>query len=465
MGRLLGIACILLATAFIQAQAHRKIADVQHSMDDPDQISVMILLDASNSMQQRWDGYRKYNVATDLLGSMMEYYYRRYPNIQFAVRLFGHQHDMQYDRCDDTELIVHWTDRDMLEVADNMRSKEPKGWSPIQYSLEQALKDFQGIRGDRKKLILISDGGETCQGDPCAIATLMMEQGIEVEPFVLGMSQHFSLEEDLGCVGHYRHVSNAQEFNVAIYDIMEDFFRKTTVQVYYTDAERSYFNSEINFSFENLTYRLEMTDYVHSLDESKRTDTMEVLSSGQYRLTTHTFPPLMLKDFELNHQEHNVITVDAQEGNLKIEAVDGRGFAYYDVIVRDAETGQTVNVQQVGENRRYLTGTYDVEITSRPSTIYKKVEIKPDQETVLKVRRSGSFLFENRMELFGTLYHISEGGYEEVFVFDGLLGRRRVDILSGKYQFVYRPKQGNQTETITEEFSIKAGNVYHSIIK
>ncbi|MBI1857531.1 MAG: magnesium chelatase, partial [Candidatus Melainabacteria bacterium] len=45
----------------------------------------------------------------------------------------------------------------------------PQGFTPITYSLGQAVRDLAPYKGE-KSIILISDGLETCGGDPCDLA-------------------------------------------------------------------------------------------------------------------------------------------------------------------------------------------------------------------------------------------------------------------------------------------------------
>ena len=46
----------------------------------------------------------------------------------------------------------------------------PRGQTPLTYSLEQAAQDFGATSDEERVIILVSDGEETCGGDPAAAA-------------------------------------------------------------------------------------------------------------------------------------------------------------------------------------------------------------------------------------------------------------------------------------------------------
>ena len=69
---------------------------------------------------------------------------------------------------------------------DTLSRFEPTGWTPIEGALREAEGAFAGKEEDFNKIILVSDGLETCGGDPVAAARDLRESGIEVEVDVVG---------------------------------------------------------------------------------------------------------------------------------------------------------------------------------------------------------------------------------------------------------------------------------------
>ncbi len=54
-----------------------------------------------------------------------------------------------------------------------------QGYTPIAFSLQQAAGDFSADAKERV-IVLVSDGKETCQGDPVVVAKALAAKGITV---------------------------------------------------------------------------------------------------------------------------------------------------------------------------------------------------------------------------------------------------------------------------------------------
>ena len=74
-----------------------------------------------------------------------------------------------YQDCNDTKLEVPFATDNFGEVKSRIRSIYAKGTTPIARSLEAAAGDFPD-RNSRNIIILITDGLEACDNDPCVIA-------------------------------------------------------------------------------------------------------------------------------------------------------------------------------------------------------------------------------------------------------------------------------------------------------
>ena len=71
------------------------------------------------------------------------------------------------EACRASSLIVPITQNNSTNIAGALGSVEPRGMTPITFSLKQAVKnDFIGFTG-KKHIILLTDGGENCDESPC----------------------------------------------------------------------------------------------------------------------------------------------------------------------------------------------------------------------------------------------------------------------------------------------------------
>jgi Mg-chelatase subunit ChlD len=136
--------------------------------------AVEIVFDASNSMWARMDGEPKISVAkrtlAEVLTSLPE-------DLAVSLRVYGHQHEHAKRNCRDSELLVPLGPGGgrgaILDAIDRFR---PRGQTPLAWSLQQVAHDFGGFRGERA-VVLVTDGIESCEGDPVAAARALQASG------------------------------------------------------------------------------------------------------------------------------------------------------------------------------------------------------------------------------------------------------------------------------------------------
>lgn len=63
---------------------------------------------------------------------------------------------------------------------------QPTGWTPIEGALEEAEREFAGEEDQINRVVLVTDGIETCGGDPVAAARRLNDSGIELRIDVVG---------------------------------------------------------------------------------------------------------------------------------------------------------------------------------------------------------------------------------------------------------------------------------------
>jgi Mg-chelatase subunit ChlD len=147
--------------------------------------AVEIVFDASNSMWGRMQGQPKISVAKAILQDSLEWLPA---DLRVALRVYGHQHKHELRNCRDSQLLVPFAsgNRDRIRAAiDGFR---PRGQTPLAYSLEQIAADFGGFEGERA-VVLVTDGIESCGGDPVAAARALQRDGrtpVHVIGFGLG---------------------------------------------------------------------------------------------------------------------------------------------------------------------------------------------------------------------------------------------------------------------------------------
>jgi hypothetical protein len=179
---------LLAGAAFLTTTA----PPMSHAQASPS--GIYIIFDGSGSMWgQLEDESYKIHVAKSVL---QEFVSRDFPGRELALRAYGHRRERD---CDDTELVVPFSPP--ATAADRFRAFlqriNPLGRTPITKSLRAALQDFGEREGE---IILISDGIETCNDDPCALMNEWRSKNVAVRVHVVGFGVEEKEKAALQCI-------------------------------------------------------------------------------------------------------------------------------------------------------------------------------------------------------------------------------------------------------------------------
>jgi Ca-activated chloride channel homolog len=145
--------------------------------------NIEIILDASGSMNGEIDGRRKIDIAHEALATLVD---KLPESTNVALRAYGHRRGGD---CGDVELLtpLGMLDRAALTARINSVAPAQKGMTPIGASLQQVAQDLQGAQGDAL-VVLVSDGDETCDGDPAQVATRIHADNPNIRFAVIGFN-------------------------------------------------------------------------------------------------------------------------------------------------------------------------------------------------------------------------------------------------------------------------------------
>jgi hypothetical protein len=184
--------------------------------DAAEPVNVELIIDSSGSMAAKLDGRQKMAIAKDVVRTTFT---RSIPaNAHLAVRAYGHR---RKDDCNDLELLTPFGSKNGTQITKTIQTLKPVGMTPITAALEAAGQDFAGREGQRNVIILVSDGKETCPGDPCAVARRLHEAGIQVQINVVGFDATAEERQQLECIaeaggGKYYNADTAKELQGAL---------------------------------------------------------------------------------------------------------------------------------------------------------------------------------------------------------------------------------------------------------
>lgn len=145
--------------------------------------SVEIVVDASRSMWGRMHGQPKMAVAKQILNDV-SYWFPE--DLDLALRAYGHTSPSESANCADSALLVPFGDGNRESIRYAIDRLQPRGQTPIAFALNQAAADFGALDSDRA-VVLVTDGIESCNGNPAQAARELREQGIMVHLIGFGM--------------------------------------------------------------------------------------------------------------------------------------------------------------------------------------------------------------------------------------------------------------------------------------
>ena len=158
------IFCGVVNTFFLSEKAF--CSSINGYAQKQDDEFILFIVDFSNSMTEKLHGTQKINMVLDTMQLLLP----QIPdNKRVGLRVYGHKGGYMLPgmACKASSLLVPMTKNSAASIQSALFSLKPTGWTPITYSLKQAVNcDFAGVKG-KKRIILLTDGGENCDESPC----------------------------------------------------------------------------------------------------------------------------------------------------------------------------------------------------------------------------------------------------------------------------------------------------------
>jgi hypothetical protein len=144
--------------------------------------AIELILDASGSMLQRMEGKRRIVIAREVLTEAVR---EHLPvGTPVALRVFGHK---EPGTCA-TEVLLPLAPLEPDVAASAIANVQARNLAktPIADSLAAVPSDLGGA--EAAAVILVTDGEETCGGDPAAVIQSLRDQGIDVTVNIVGFA-------------------------------------------------------------------------------------------------------------------------------------------------------------------------------------------------------------------------------------------------------------------------------------
>jgi len=215
------LASLFLLVGFDQSSAQPSAKDPARSADQTHstQNDLVIILDASGSMWGQIDGENKIVIARRVLKKLVA---SLPEGTNVGLVAYGHRREGD---CSDIQTVIPLGALDRDAFGATVDGLNPKGKTPITKSIEETFSTLQSHDGP-VTVILVSDGLETCSGDPCAAVREARETGIELLMHVVGFDLGDADVSALQCAaetsgGRYFDARSADELSAALDEAIE----------------------------------------------------------------------------------------------------------------------------------------------------------------------------------------------------------------------------------------------------
>ena len=408
-------------------------------------------------MNARWGDQTRIEAAKELLAKTVDGL-KDVPNLEIGLRVYGHQSPITatFQDCNDTKLEVPFAPNNFSQVKTRIKSIYAKGTTPIARSLEAAAGDFPD-QTSRNIIILITDGLEACDNDPCVIAKKLHDKGVKVTPFVIGLGMDLSYLEKFKCIGSYSDAETKDAFEKVLQNVVNKALLNTTVQINLNNINHQPMETDVTmFLYKENSTELLYT-FTHTINKHGNPDTLIIDPENTYDLVVNTTPRVYKKGIVIQRNKHNTIVVDCPQGSIKARFLNAS--KPYQIGMRVMESGQkkTLNTQKISTSDKYLVGMYDIEILTLPR-IYITLRVNQSSTSYIDIKAPGFMKYSAGSTLVGQIFtKNSDGTWDWVCNLKDNSSYGNWQLQPGLYRIVYRQKKlKSSSYTMEKEFRINS---------
>ena len=406
-------------------------------------------------MNSQWEGNRKYDVAKQILTNLVDSLERNHPDIQFGLRVFGHQFHRDKKNCEDSKLEIPFNTNNAIRFKQTLNRIKPQGYTPLAYSIEQAVHDFPKSNSNNY-LILISDGIESCDGNPCESSKLLSQANLNYQPFIVGLGLEKSYAQEFDCIGTFISAESQEIFQTVLTNIIQkniiedvrkagDLRSPTSFQLNLLNANGEPSVTGIEYSLYDADMDSLMIFNIHAQAAPGGSDSIFIRPARNHELIIHTTPPIVIENVKLEPNKHTILEQKVTTGKFGID-VTGYGYTLKNkVLIRDSESKEILHIQDLETTSTLLTGHYHVEVLTYPPLHYRNVVIENNKENIIQMERPGTLSLSVDVSGLVSIYQQNEGWKEKVYDLHEFSGTTLLELIPGDYDILYRPAQANSS--------------------
>lgn len=445
---------------------------------------IEIILDASGSMQAMIGKQTKIAIAKKVLIDLVESLKDR-TDLALAVRAYGHQSHRDKKDCKDTKLEIPFGKPDPKKVKTLMKRIKAQGWTPIAYSLLEAKKDFDLKAKRKRSIILITDGLESCAGNPCKVATKLASPEVNIEIHVIGFDLKKAEMKKLECLvkpsgGLILGAKDAGQLTKALKKAIETSLGGTLKITAFRDKKR--IGATVR------AYKPGGKYMIKGGFSSKTKPLFLNLPPGTYDIKVIDIkvegePTLTLSGIKIEVGKTIEKSVDFSGGGLKISVIKNGKPAAGRVYVHKQDSRKAEFFKYISKDRpaecKLVPGVYDLIVEDTDATMakiptvsFKGVKVNPGEIVEKTAEFFGGVLnislIKNGKPSYGRAYVFKQGSTKrEASKGIGIKGPAEFKLVPGSYDIIVEDTQSDISyPTVTfKGVNVKAGGIVEKTAK
>jgi Ca-activated chloride channel family protein len=324
---------------------------------------MVMILDGSGSMWGQIEGTAKITIAKEVMIELID----DLPgDLNVGLTAYGHRREGD---CRDVEQLTLPGPVDKARLKALVNGISPRGKTPIAFSLTETAGELKSFEGERV-IVLVTDGIESCDGEPCQVARELAEAGVVTRIHIVGFDLTEEAMTQLGCIavpsgGLVVGASNAGELKEALGEVVKAATGRNLV-IHVKDGAGKPLYAQVRILANG-----------NEVAAQSNVNPRFSLPAGSYTIeATHidTRQSITLPDIQV--PEGRVVEKDVvfADGTIRIEAVNDAGETLY-VSATAYRPGSEQAVHESSATNPVLTlpqGIYDIGIyhTDTYSTIW-----------------------------------------------------------------------------------------------
>ena len=362
---------------------------------------VMFILDGSGSMWGPAGDIRKIEAAKEVMAKVVPSLPKE---VGVGLTVYGHR---RKGDCGDVEIMIPSGSTDRAALLAKVQEITPKGKTPIAASVKMVAEELK-TREAETTIVLVSDGIETCDKDPCGVVKTLKDSGIKFVLHVVGFGVDQQGKDQLTCLsdaggGNYFEANDAASLLAALETVKKEVAVKvekaktTTVKAKTKLGKLKITMPESAVKTQGNIKIVRKKDNKVIKEATPQAEGTHPLLAGEYEVilqfnNTNYKPPseASLGAFEVKGGEETEITL----GALVINKAEGLGDATAAIAIMPPEGDTPFVRNDEGGNDYYIwkpkplpAGTYDLALVYGRSPelfrVVRGIRIEPGKETVV----------------------------------------------------------------------------------